>query len=169
MRRRGEDRRDAGTAQPLGDGAGNDVDRGFGRRRDGRDDEPFDFFAAFGAETLRQRGVPAERLLRREASLIQRHAVDDAIAAVFLDNVASLQFRFFDGTDWIEDWDSDDRATYSRRLPRAVEIDLALYDDHGAVHHFATAVDVPLADARVRRRPSGSPQTSRTPTNGRTP
>jgi hypothetical protein len=36
-------------------------------------------------------------------------------------------------------------------LPRAVEIDLALYDTDGAVHHFATAIDLPLAGARGAR------------------
>ena len=51
---------------------------------------------------------------------------------------------------------AEDTANY-RRLPRAVAIDLALYDAAGEVHHFATSVDLPLADARPPRGASGGP------------
>ncbi len=52
-------------------------------------------------------------------------------------------FEFFDGRDWQETWDSEER---NARLPRAVGIDLALYDPSGGIHHFTTAVDLPLSD-----------------------
>ncbi len=112
-----------------------------------RDDEIVDFFAAFGSDSLRARGIPAERLLRREAPLIRQGALDDAVATVFLDNVASLRFRFCDGTDWVDEWDSADST--HQVMPRAVAIDLGLYDEDGVVHHFATAVDLTLVRARV--------------------
>jgi prepilin-type N-terminal cleavage/methylation domain-containing protein len=120
-------------------------------RRPGRerDVDAFDLFAGFGAEALHERGIPAERLLRRESLLIQRNGNDDAYATVFLDNVASLRFRFCDGTTWLDTWDSDDRANYAGGMPRAVAIDLGLYDENGAVHHFATAVDLIMVKQRV--------------------
>ncbi len=113
-----------------------------------REDDVFDFFAGFGSDSLRARGIPAQRLLRREAPLIARGALDDAVATVFLDDVASLRFRFCDGTDWLDAWDSAD-SSYHGSLPRAVAIDLGLYDEDGVVQHFATAVDLALVPART--------------------
>lgn len=164
----GADSGGARTSGIVGDSA-TGTGLGRGDARDRANTEPFDFFAAFGATSLRERGIPAERLLRRELALIQRPTTDDnGILTAFLDNVASLQFRFYDGTDWLEAWDSEDHANYPQSLPRAVEIDLGLYDQNGAVHHFATAVDVALSDPRRRPissspRPSGSPAPRSTP------
>ena len=112
------------------------------RRRDALADDADDFFAAFGPSRPPVLGTTPRRLLRREATIIERDALDDARATVFLEDVASLELQFFDGRDWRDTWDSEDRET--PRLPRAVRIDLALYDDAGEVHHFATAVDIPL-------------------------
>ncbi len=117
-----------------------------------RDDDVVDLFAAFGADRLRERGIAAERLLRRESLLIQTRGDENTYASVFLDNVASLRFRFCDGTDWLDAWDSDDRINYPAGMPRAVAIDLGLYDEDGAVHHFATAVDL----VAVKRRGDGT-------------
>jgi len=133
------------------------------RQRDGErprmraedDDGVEDFFAAFGRPQPPRTGVPPERLLRREGPLTE-DAIDLAPATAFVENVASLRLRFSDGVEWLSAWDSEDTANY-RRLPRAVAIDLALYDAAGEVHHFATSVDLPLADARPPRGASGGP------------
>jgi prepilin-type N-terminal cleavage/methylation domain-containing protein len=120
-----------------------------------------DFFAAFGPRQPRAEGVIPERLLRREKVMITSDAATPLVSPViFLDNVASLQFRFHDGTTWLDAWDSEDRITYYPRLPRAVAIDLGLYDAKGEIYHFATAVDLPLADTRpgrARSSPAGNP------------
>ena len=79
--------------------------------------------------------------------MIERRALDEARASVFLDDVASLELTFWDGREWRDVWDSEDAN--SRRLPRAVRIDLGLYDELGAIHHFTTAVDIPLSDTPV--------------------
>ena len=125
-------------------------DEGMGRRRE-RDlasDDVVDFFAAFGPERPPVPGTTPKRLLRREAVMGGEDAIDAAPATLFLDGVASLDLRFSNGSEWLERWDSEDRAT--ARLPRAVAIDLALYDASGEVHHFATAVDLPLASPGAR-------------------
>jgi prepilin-type N-terminal cleavage/methylation domain-containing protein len=111
-------------------------------------DDAEDFFAAFGAAHPPVLGTTPHRLLRREATMIERHALDQARATVFLDDVAGLELTFFNAGEWIDAWDSEDDNT--RGLPRAVTIDLALYDAAGDIHHFTTAVDIPLSN-----RPSG--------------
>jgi prepilin-type N-terminal cleavage/methylation domain-containing protein len=129
-----------------------------------------DFFAAFGPQRQPRDGETPERLLRREAIMASRDALDAATATAFLDDVASLEFRFHDGTDWVDEWDSEDQSNFSR-LPRAVAIDLALYDARGDIHHFITSVDVALADTRPAPRSSGGPGTgaSKTPRPARSP
>ena len=106
-------------------------------------DDANDFFAAFGPTPVPSLGTSPHRLLRREATMIERRAMDEARASVFVEGVASLEFRFFDGRDWQETWESEE---HNARLPRAVGIDLALYDPSGGIHHFTTAVDLPLSD-----------------------
>src|SRR5205085_1869136 len=114
-----------------------------------------DFFAAFGPAHPAVLGAHPHRLLRREATMIERRALDDARATAFLDDVASLGFAFYDGAEWREVWDSEDPN--SRRLPRAVRIDLALYDETGDIHRFTTAVDIPLSDTPLGVGPTSTP------------
>jgi prepilin-type N-terminal cleavage/methylation domain-containing protein len=134
--------------------------------RDLRADDADDFFAAFGPTHPPVLGTEPHRLLRREATMIQRDTIDAARATVFVEDVASLAFQFYDGTEWRDVWDSADPN--SRRLPRAVRIDLALYDEAGDVHHFATAVDLPLSDTPPPLT-SGSPSGGKTPNPNKTP
>jgi hypothetical protein len=86
--------------------------------------------------------------------MASRDALDQAVPTAFVDNVASLGFRFYNGTDWLRAWDSQDTVNY-RPLPRAVAVDLGLYDLAGEVHHFATSVDLALADTLPGPRASG--------------
>jgi len=44
-------------------------------------------------------------------------------------NIESLNFRYYDGSDWQDDWDSGDN---DNTLPEAVEITIALADDEDA-------------------------------------
>jgi len=125
-------------------------------------DEAEDFFAAFGPQPTPPPGTTPERLLRREAIMSSQDALDAAVATTFLENVASLDFRFYNGNEWLEAWDSQDTVNY-RPLPRAVAIDLGLYDTAGQIHHFTTAVDVALADTLPGPRSSGRGATSPTP------
>lgn len=130
-------------------------------------DDADDFFAAFGPTPVPPLGTTPHRLLRREATMIERRALDEARASVFVDAVASLSFRFYDGREWVDLWDSEEA---NARLPRAVRIDLALYDTAGEIHHFTTAVDLPLSDRVAAAPAGGSPGAgARTPAARRTP
>ena len=147
------DRRDDGRNGSHGLGAG-----------DLRVDETEDFFAAFGPQPTPPPGTTPERLLRREAIMASRDALDAAIPTAFVDNVASLKFRFYNGSEWLDVWDSQDTVNY-RPLPRAVAIDLGLYETAGEIHHFSTAVDLALADTLPGPRSSGGGAPTPRPTN----
>jgi hypothetical protein len=133
-------------------------------------DDADDFFEAFGPSHPPILGASPHRLLRREATMIVRRALDEARATVFLEDVASLDLSFHDGTDWVDEWDSEDPSF--RHLPRAVRIELALYDQAGEIHRFTTAVDLPLTDTPIgfgaTKTPGGdaTPKPTATPKGG---
>jgi len=86
-------------------------------------------------------------LLRRdEVPLAAAEESPQPISTMVLDNVAGLRFRYWDPFkgEWVGDWDSTQRD-YQDGLPLLVEVALFLYDSQGAVHDFATIVDLPLA------------------------
>lgn len=130
-------------------------------------DDAENFFAAFGAAHPPILGITPHRLLRREATMIERSALDHARATVFLDDVAGLELTFFNGREWLDTWDSEDANT--RRLPRAVTINLALYDAAGDIHHFTTAVDIPLSDTPIPSTSSSPGSDNQSPRPNRAP
>ncbi len=60
------------------------------------------------------------------------------------DNVVSLHFKYFDGYQWLESWDST-AVPPPNQLPIAVSIDLVLGTGNGRVMNFSTQVLVPMA------------------------
>ncbi|MBW2057673.1 MAG: prepilin-type N-terminal cleavage/methylation domain-containing protein [Deltaproteobacteria bacterium] len=54
------------------------------------------------------------------------------------DGVWGMDLRYFDGKDWVEEWNS----TEEERLPRAVEIRLILETDDGTPHPFYAIVPI---------------------------
>jgi len=44
--------------------------------------------------------------------------------SVLVDNIAGLNIRYFDGTDWVDTWDMEEEST----LPKALEITLSVTD-----------------------------------------
>jgi general secretion pathway protein J len=71
-----------------------------------------------------------------------------------LDGIAALEFRFFDGREWVQEWDSEDRRNFGP-APQAVEISLALRSDRNEPEVFRTAVDLPIV--RAAPLPLGAP------------
>ncbi|HEY5594229.1 MAG TPA: type II secretion system protein GspJ [Nitrospiria bacterium] len=56
------------------------------------------------------------------------------------ERVVGLNFRYFDGKAWSDDWSAGDR----KKLPKAVEIQLFLKDYTGRERRFITQTDIPL-------------------------
>jgi prepilin-type N-terminal cleavage/methylation domain-containing protein len=55
---------------------------------------------------------------------------------VLAPEVASLEFRYFDGSQWLTEWDT----TTQGGVPRAVEISIYLYDDRAASNQSSSPV-----------------------------
>jgi general secretion pathway protein J len=66
-----------------------------------------------------------------------------ASSVLILPGVSSLDYRFFDGRDWVEEWDSTDNRNFSA-APQAVEIALTVTNDAGESERYETAVDLPM-------------------------
>lgn len=96
--------------------------------------------------------VPARRSLYREMTPSLNASRDDddvekanlATSSLVLENVAGLRFRFHDGDEWVEEWDSKDSRNFAA-VPRAVEIALTVLDADGDPETFRTSVDVPAS------------------------
>lgn len=56
------------------------------------------------------------------------------------ERVIGLNFRYFDGKEWSDQWSAADQ----RKLPRAVEIQILFKDSAGQVRRFITQTDIPL-------------------------
>jgi type II secretion system protein J len=63
------------------------------------------------------------RLLRRVTTNLLPLKTAEAEEQVLCRGVASLNFRFYDGNDWVDEWDSTADAN---SLPRAVEVDIQI-------------------------------------------
>ena len=90
-------------------------------------------------------------LYRESLSLLSGESFDIASpnpewTAAIVGGVAGLRFRFFDGTEWIEEWSSV-AGPHVGRAPLAVEMSLALEGSDGVVETYRTAVDLPSAQA----------------------
>jgi len=90
-------------------------------------------------------GTPA--LIRYRTTNLLAAETPEPYSEVLLRNVASLNFYYFDGSDWLESWDS---TAHDDSLPPAVEVRLELEperddtdDDTG--HTFMTIVRLPCA------------------------
>lgn len=64
--------------------------------------------------------------------------------------VRSLDLRYYDGEDWMDEWDSQDvsREHTFGKLPREIEIELALGGDEGTEVILRTRISPPMAGKR---------------------
>ena len=60
------------------------------------------------------------------------------------DNIVSLHLKYFNGSSWLESWDST-ALPPPTQLPLAVSIDLVLGTDNGHFMNFSTEVVLPMA------------------------
>lgn len=65
-------------------------------------------------------------------------------STLVLERVRGLEFRFFDGADWVQEWDSSDPKS-TAAAPLAVEITLSVAEESGDVETYRTSIDLPGA------------------------
>jgi prepilin-type N-terminal cleavage/methylation domain-containing protein len=104
----------------------------------------------FGAERLVSYNTvinPAHRqfsiLMRGEQSALLS-TLTSGNPVPLANNLISLHFRYFDGANWQESWDSSSLPP-GRQLPGAVSIDLTIADNQGRRLGFSTQVTLPMA------------------------
>ncbi len=78
-------------------------------------------------------------------------------STMILPGVTELDFRFFDGSDWVDGWDSTDARNFAP-APRAVEITLGIVDRDGNVERYVTSVDVPIVRTLKNPKLVGRPR-----------
>jgi prepilin-type N-terminal cleavage/methylation domain-containing protein len=107
----------------------------------------------FGAEQLvAYSGMPNPKhrgwfmLMRQERSALLEDTAGVALPppVVIAPNVLEFHVRYFNGSIWIESWNSTSLPP-GAQLPQAVAIDLVLADQRGAPVHLSTQVTLPMA------------------------
>jgi len=80
----------------------------------------------------------------QRSALLVGNASSSTQPTELADNVVSLHFKYFDGYQWLESWDST-AVPPPGQLPMAVSIDLVLGAGNGRVVNFSTQVLLPMA------------------------
>lgn len=91
--------------------------------------------AEFGLSTLAV-GDPGNRtgLFLREQRPSDGDAFQGGYESVLEDHITSIGFEFYDGTQWITEWDTT--TSGEKRLPAAVRVTYTLDNDDGQNHVF---------------------------------
>lgn len=102
------------------------------------------YFIDKGSE---EAGIPS--LYRETISSLSGDAFDPdkphpGATSLILPFVAGLQLRFFDGRDWVNEWDSTNTRNFAP-FPLAVEITLTVGNARGETESYVTAIDLPVA------------------------
>jgi hypothetical protein len=88
------------------------------------------------------------KLVRKVTSNLLSPKAIDPDEQVLCRNVVSLNLRYFDGTRWVDEWDSIED---SNSLPRAVEIDIEVVDTTRSRYKSSTATATRTDDLPKRR------------------
>lgn len=81
-------------------------------------------------------------LMKRSPYYDPEEPFEEGEEVVIADHVRALDFAYYDGEDWLEEWDGE----IEEKMPRAVRITLGLaVGEEGPLHSFSTVVHLPLA------------------------
>ena len=73
------------------------------------------------------------------------------------DNVESLELAFFDGEQWLDNWEFKDK----KKLPNAVRIEISCRDENYRLYRYGTVAYISCQRDHVRTRSEASVSTSR--------
>ena len=96
---------------------------------------------------INKRGTAMEKaavaLYRRDKKVIGNEPpLEGGTDYLLADEIAGLRFSYFDGAKWKDTWDS--RIT--KALPKAVEVEIILFDADKKERAFKTIIDVPMGN-----------------------
>jgi general secretion pathway protein J len=80
-------------------------------------------------------------LFRREDWNVDGTLEEGGIALELAEGIEGLNFRYYDGEEWLDDWDSKERGG----LPKAIEVVLLVEDPNGNRIPLSSIITVPMA------------------------
>jgi len=101
------------------------------------------YYVAAVAPNSKVLGLHRETIFSLTGEQFDPDKVNPGNAVLLLPRVTALGFRFFDGKDWIQGWDSTDTRNFAA-APQAVEVTLTVTNDQGESETYETAMDLPM-------------------------
>jgi prepilin-type N-terminal cleavage/methylation domain-containing protein len=81
-------------------------------------------------------------LVRSVTRLLSSQEAPEPEQTLLVRDVRVVKWRYFDGTDWLDEWDS---ANYDSQLPPSVELTLEIGDGAGATHKITRIFQMPCS------------------------
>lgn len=106
----------------------------------------------------RESGVP---VLEKWVTRVEDDQFHDAYILELSENIADMEFRYYDEQDYTEIWDSDSKE----KLPELVEVTLYVQEGPDRLQPFRCAAMIP--DMKVKAPSASASRTSEAPTAGR--
>ncbi len=113
------------------------------------------YFVSPLGEDSNRLGLYRETIFSLTGDSFDPDQVHPESTTLVLPDVTSLDLRFFDGRDWVQEWDSTDPRNFAV-APRAVEITLTVADELGRPETYQTGIDLPMVASTSPPRVTGS-------------
>jgi hypothetical protein len=101
------------------------------------------YFVAPLAPESERLGLYRETIYALAGDSFDPDQANPANSTLVLAGVSGFDLRFFDGRDWIQEWDSIDARKFAP-APLAVEVTLGVTNAQGETETYETAIDIPL-------------------------
>ena len=105
--------------------------------RDSRESE----LCEIGYYLEREQDMEKSFLFRREDWNVDGTIEEGGITLELAEGIDGLNFRFYDGEEWVDEWDSESK----KRLPKAIEVVLLMRDVRLKRIAFSTIILIPMA------------------------
>jgi len=88
------------------------------------------------------RGDEPVTLMRRTDPTPDREPESGGITFVLLENIAGMNVEYFNGREWVPDWNAKGKGM---NLPKVIRIELVFLDNHGEEQSFSNWISVPTS------------------------
>ena len=114
------------------------------------------YFVARVAPESERLGLYRETIFSLAGDSFDPDKVNPANSTLVFTGVSEFDLRYFDGQDWIQEWDSTDSRNFAP-APLAVEVTLSVTNAQGETETYETAIDLPLVRYLKRPQVAGRP------------